>query len=70
MNNKGRPAKTDKVESTKMMSFRADKETEEAIVELTAAVAGEGLAAGRRRSIAIRRALLEARDRLRQGSKM
>lgn len=70
MNNKGRPAKTDKVESTKMMSFRADKETEEAVVELTAAVAGEGLASGRRRSIAIRRALLEARDRLRQGSKM
>lgn len=50
-----------------MLSFRADKETRDAVAELTSAVAGEGLAAGRRRSIAIRRALLEARDRLRGG---
>lgn len=48
------------------VSFRADKEAMEAIKELAAAV-GPGVVG--RRSVAIRRALLEARTRLRASAR-
>jgi hypothetical protein len=49
----------------RMISFRVDDETFDAIAELEAAVAVHGVVAKNRRSIAIRQAVLEARDRLR-----
>ena len=50
----------------RMISFRVDEEAIAAIDELEAALPGGiVVAATRRRSMAIRKALLEARDRLR-----
>lgn len=46
-----------------VVTFRMDKEIDEALKELESAV--EGGARGRKRSIAIRKAILEARDKLR-----
>lgn len=51
-------------------TFRADAETIDALHELEAAVSGTGMLHGRRRSTAIRRALIEARARLRANSKL
>jgi hypothetical protein len=48
-----------------MISFRIDDETLAALEDLEAAV-GDGVVTRRRRSIAIRKALLEARSRLRR----
>lgn len=48
-----------------MISFRVDDETLTALEDLEAAV-GDGIVTRRRRSIAIRKALLEAQSRLRR----
>jgi predicted transcriptional regulator len=52
----------------RMISFRVDDETFSALEELAAAVIGGGVVVKNRRSIAIRRAVLEARERLRAKS--
>lgn len=51
-----------------MVSFRVDEETLAALKRLEAAVAG-GVVVKRRRSIAIRKALLEADERLSRSSR-
>jgi hypothetical protein len=51
------------VERLRMISFRIDDETLKVLAKLEAAV-GDGVVVKRRRSIAIRKALLEAGERL------
>jgi hypothetical protein len=52
----------------RVITFRVDDECIAALGELEAAMLGYGIVVGatRRRSMAIRKALLEARDRLRE----
>lgn len=58
----GRPSSTERREPLTLINFKADAETIEAIEQLEQAIGG-GHVRGKR-SLAIRRAVLEARDRI------
>ena len=60
--------KTDAGKRLRMISFRVDDEVLGALEELEAAV-GSSVVSKSKRSIAIRKALLEARDRLSRSAK-
>lgn len=63
----GRPSSTEKRERLEVISFKADAETREAIEQIELWIGGGNLRG--KRSLAIRRAVLELRDRISRPSK-